>query len=45
MEKRPTRVIVAIVPWNIPNVLTMMKLDPSLVIGNIVVLKHPLRYR
>lgn len=39
IEKQPRGVVAAIVPWNMPVVLTMMKLAPALVTGNTVVLK------
>ncbi|GAA5012471.1 aldehyde dehydrogenase family protein [Acinetobacter puyangensis] len=39
IHKRPKGVISAIVPWNMPIVLTMMKLGPLLLAGNTVVLK------
>lgn len=39
IERTPIGVIAAIVPWNMPIVLTMMKLAPALVAGNTVVLK------
>jgi acyl-CoA reductase-like NAD-dependent aldehyde dehydrogenase len=39
IEKAPRGVVGAIVPWNMPVVLTMMKLAPALVTGNTMVLK------
>ncbi len=39
IEKIPRGVVVAIVPWNMPVVLTMMKLAPALVTGNTLVVK------
>ncbi|MGP5174358.1 aldehyde dehydrogenase family protein [Psychrobacter immobilis] len=39
IHKTPKGVISAIVPWNMPIVLTMMKLGPILLSGNTVVLK------
>lgn len=39
IEKTPRGVAAAIVPWNMPIVLTMVKLAPALVTGNTVVLK------
>jgi acyl-CoA reductase-like NAD-dependent aldehyde dehydrogenase len=39
MEKVPRGVAAAIVPWNMPVVLTMMKLAPALATGNTMVLK------
>ena len=39
IHKKPKGVISAIVPWNMPIVLTMMKLGPLLLAGNTVVLK------
>ena len=39
VEKTPRGVAAAIVPWNMPIVLTMMKLAPALATGNTVVLK------
>jgi acyl-CoA reductase-like NAD-dependent aldehyde dehydrogenase len=39
IEKVPRGVAAAIVPWNMPVVLTMMKLAPALATGNTVVLK------
>ncbi|WP_249978058.1 aldehyde dehydrogenase family protein [Vreelandella olivaria] len=39
IEKQPRGVVAAIVPWNMPVVLTMMKLAPALVTGNTLVLK------
>ncbi|MBL1267554.1 aldehyde dehydrogenase family protein [Vreelandella glaciei] len=39
IEKRPRGVVAAIVPWNMPVVLTMMKLAPALATGNTLVLK------
>ncbi|GAA3985506.1 aldehyde dehydrogenase family protein [Streptomyces plumbiresistens] len=39
VEKVPRGVAAAIVPWNMPVVLTMMKLAPALVTGNTLVLK------
>jgi acyl-CoA reductase-like NAD-dependent aldehyde dehydrogenase len=39
IEKVPRGVVGAIVPWNMPVVLTMMKLAPALVTGNTMVLK------
>lgn len=39
VEKVPRGVAAAIVPWNMPVVLTMMKLAPALATGNTVVLK------
>jgi acyl-CoA reductase-like NAD-dependent aldehyde dehydrogenase len=39
IEKVPRGVVVAIVPWNFPIVLTMMKLAPALVTGNTIVVK------
>lgn len=37
--RKPKGVIGAIVPWNMPIVLTMMKLGPTLVTGNTLVIK------
>lgn len=39
IERVPRGVVAAIVPWNMPVVLTMMKLAPALATGNTVVLK------
>ncbi len=39
VEKTPRGVAAAIVPWNMPVVLTMMKLAPALATGNTLVLK------
>ncbi|WP_035581608.1 aldehyde dehydrogenase family protein [Halomonas sp. TG39a] len=39
VEKQPRGVVAAIVPWNMPVVLTMMKLAPALATGNTLVLK------
>lgn len=39
VEKAPRGVAAAIVPWNMPVVLTMMKLAPALATGNTLVLK------
>lgn len=39
IEKKPKGVVVAIVPWNMPVVLTMMKLVPALMTGNTIVVK------
>ncbi|KIL37361.1 aldehyde dehydrogenase [Cohnella kolymensis] len=39
VEKRPIGVIVGIVPWNAPVILTMQKLAPALVCGNTIVFK------
>ncbi len=39
IEKAPRGVAAAIVPWNMPVVLTMMKLAPALATGNTLVLK------
>jgi acyl-CoA reductase-like NAD-dependent aldehyde dehydrogenase len=39
VEKVPRGVVAAVVPWNMPVVLTMMKLAPALATGNTVVLK------
>lgn len=39
IEKGPKGVVAAIVPWNMPVVLTMMKLAPALMTGNTVVVK------
>ncbi|MBA8824073.1 acyl-CoA reductase-like NAD-dependent aldehyde dehydrogenase [Saccharopolyspora lacisalsi] len=39
VEKVPRGVAAAIVPWNMPVVLTMMKLAPALATGNTMVLK------
>jgi len=39
VEKVPRGVVAAIVPWNMPVVLTMMKLAPALATGNTIVLK------
>jgi acyl-CoA reductase-like NAD-dependent aldehyde dehydrogenase len=39
IQKVPRGVVVAIVPWNFPIVLTMMKLAPALVTGNTIVVK------
>jgi acyl-CoA reductase-like NAD-dependent aldehyde dehydrogenase len=39
VEKMPRGVAVAIVPWNMPVVLTMMKLAPALATGNTLVVK------
>ncbi|MFD4605752.1 aldehyde dehydrogenase family protein [Streptomyces sp. NPDC058464] len=39
VERVPRGVVAAIVPWNMPVVLTMMKLAPALVTGNTLVLK------
>lgn len=37
--RKPKGVIGAIVPWNMPIVLTMMKLGPALITGNTIVIK------
>ncbi|PLS18600.1 aldehyde dehydrogenase [Bacillus sp. M6-12] len=39
IEKAPKGVISAIIPWNMPIVLTMNKLAPALVTGNTIVVK------
>lgn len=39
VEKTPRGVVAAIVPWNMPIVLAMLKLAPALATGNTVVLK------
>lgn len=39
IDKRPKGVVAAIVPWNMPVVLTMMKLVPALMAGNTIVIK------
>lgn len=39
VEKQPRGVVAAIVPWNMPMVLAMMKLAPALATGNTLVLK------
>jgi acyl-CoA reductase-like NAD-dependent aldehyde dehydrogenase len=39
IERVPRGVVGAIVPWNMPVVLTMMKLAPALATGNTIVLK------
>ncbi|WP_413376708.1 aldehyde dehydrogenase family protein [Alkalihalobacillus sp. 1P02AB] len=39
VEKVPKGVVGAIVPWNMPIILTMMKLAPALVTGNTIVVK------
>lgn len=39
IEKRPKGVVAAIVPWNMPVVLTMMKVVPALMTGNTIVVK------
>lgn len=39
IEKVPKGVVAAIVPWNMPIILTMMKLAPALVTGNTIVIK------
>ncbi|WP_030166003.1 MULTISPECIES: aldehyde dehydrogenase family protein [Actinomycetes] len=39
IEKEPRGVVAAVVPWNMPVVLTMMKLAPALATGNTIVLK------
>jgi len=39
IEKRSKGVVAAIVPWNMPIVLAMMKLGPVLITGNTVVMK------
>jgi len=39
IERVPRGVAAAIVPWNMPIVLTMMKLAPALATGNTIVLK------
>ncbi|WP_087974760.1 aldehyde dehydrogenase family protein [Oceanobacillus rekensis] len=39
IEKQPKGVVSAIVPWNMPIVLTMMKVGPALVSGNTIVIK------
>ncbi|MCM3653415.1 aldehyde dehydrogenase family protein [Metabacillus litoralis] len=39
IEKVPKGVVGAIVPWNMPIILTMMKLAPALVTGNTIVIK------
>lgn len=39
IEKMPRGVVAAIVPWNMPIVLAMMKIAPALATGNTVVLK------
>ncbi|WP_417674871.1 aldehyde dehydrogenase family protein [Pseudodonghicola sp.] len=37
--REPLGVVVAIVPWNVPVLLTMLKIAPALVAGNTVVVK------
>ncbi|NMA67996.1 MAG: aldehyde dehydrogenase family protein [Desulfitobacterium sp.] len=39
IENKPKGVVAAIVPWNMPVVLTMMKLVPALMTGNTIVVK------
>lgn len=39
IEKEPRGVVGAVVPWNMPVVLTMMKLAPALATGNTIVIK------
>jgi acyl-CoA reductase-like NAD-dependent aldehyde dehydrogenase len=39
VDKVPKGVVGAIVPWNMPIILTMMKLAPALVTGNTIVIK------
>lgn len=39
VEARPYGVVVCIVPWNAPVVLTMQKVAPALVAGNVVIVK------
>lgn len=39
VDKVPRGVVVAVVPWNFPIVLTMMKLAPALIAGNTLVVK------
>lgn len=39
VEKVPKGVVAAIVPWNMPVILTMMKLAPALLTGNTIVIK------
>jgi acyl-CoA reductase-like NAD-dependent aldehyde dehydrogenase len=39
IERIPRGVVAAVVPWNMPVVLTMMKLAPALATGNTLVLK------
>ncbi|KFG72877.1 aldehyde dehydrogenase family protein [Streptomyces mutabilis] len=39
VERVPRGVVAAVVPWNMPVVLTMMKLAPALATGNTLVLK------
>ncbi len=39
IEKMPRGVVTAIIPWNMPIVLTMMKLAPALLTGNTIVVK------
>ncbi|MFJ8931486.1 aldehyde dehydrogenase family protein [Streptomyces sp. NPDC102364] len=39
IERVPRGVVAAVVPWNMPVVLTMMKLAPALATGNTMVLK------
>lgn len=39
VEKRPMGVVVGIVPWNAPVILTMQKLAPALIAGNTIVMK------
>ncbi|MHA4854504.1 aldehyde dehydrogenase family protein [Rhodococcus sp. MSC1_016] len=39
IERVPRGVVAAVVPWNMPVVLTMMKLAPALATGNTIVLK------
>lgn len=39
VEKVPKGVVGAIVPWNMPIILTMMKLGPALATGNTIVVK------
>jgi acyl-CoA reductase-like NAD-dependent aldehyde dehydrogenase len=39
VERVPRGVVAAVVPWNMPIVLTMMKLAPALATGNTLVLK------
>ncbi|WP_207841207.1 aldehyde dehydrogenase family protein [Williamsia soli] len=39
IERVPRGVVAAVVPWNMPVVLTMMKLAPALATGNTIVIK------
>jgi acyl-CoA reductase-like NAD-dependent aldehyde dehydrogenase len=39
IEKQPKGVVSASVPWNMPIVLTMMKVGPALISGNTIVIK------